>query len=258
MLDAIPHPLLLVEQAGLKGAKLAACISKFEIENLDMPNPTTSTAVVSFAIKLFLRYQDVTANPVLPAGEYAGSFPGSFSSFDLIYDAETRGGLLVGRLWAAMSGKLGDLKLTDGSSKDPGIDEARQLFSDFTQSNRDDLMKRAVSTEESIRIDQSRQDLLDIADIGLNNRLRSVSDLSRFLSASDTLSSASQIADQMITKGVPLAILEIDFDRFCVNYKSALQTVEQEKGFLPVPNLIEQRLAELAQLRDIRALLPAS
>ena len=113
-------------------------------------------------------------------------------------------------------------------------------------------MKRAVSTEEATRIEQGRHDLLDIVDIGLNGRLRSISELSRFLSKADTLLPAAQIAEQMISNGRGLQEVMNDLDLVSSRYQEVIQNISKDNGFLPVPNLIEQRLGELVHLRDIR------
>jgi hypothetical protein len=251
-LDAFPRFLLLMEQAAL-GGKLIARITQFEIASLDMPNSSTANAVLNFAVRLFLQHQGVAENPIDPAGEYQGSFQVNFPSFNLIYDGETRGGLLVNSIWSAVVDRLGELKLTDASRNDPGIAIAKQAVDDFILKKQNDLMHTAVSADQAARVDQSRQDLLAVIRIGLNLELMTVDDLSRFLSSNGTLPSALAIVERMIRQGHGSAQILSDLESTKEGYQKRMEAVSKEEPFLPIPNLIEQRLSELVRLRAVRA-----
>jgi hypothetical protein len=114
-------------------------------------------------------------------------------------------------------------------------------------------MHMAISADQTARVDKSRMDLLAAIQIGLNLELMTVDDLFRFLTAEGTLPSAPAIAERMVKQGHSLAQILSDLEATKAGYQSRIEAVSKEEAFLPIPNLIEQRLSELVRLRAIRA-----
>ena len=258
ILNSIPGPLLLMEQAKIKQGKLSACIANFTIKALDMPNGSKSTAQVDYALQLYLTYGDRTMNPVLPAGKLESSFSVTFNSFNLFmrtdYDQSTHGADLMKAIWGQMTGNFGSsMKLSDNSKGAPGITVAEASVLDVLQTLQKDIFSNAISVDQSTAIEKNRQELLAAISIGLNPRLKSVADLAQLVQSSAEFPSATEIAIRIIKDGHTTDDEQKALDETAQKFANQIKIIGNDPYFLSPEGPVEQLMRELMRLKRIRA-----